>query len=273
MHASCPGEEGIPSSTLREIFGLVRCSDLPEVITIRSWFHQGGYSSEGSICVVMERLKLSLVQFIHSWEYKGQGSEEQYRLPVQLIQGVADMASRGVVHRDLKPSNIMLDKDHNIKIIDLGMCKLSSGPGGNTNFKTYFQACTLWYRAPELMLRCHSYQDKVDAWSLGCILIEFFTRMPVFRGTDNAEILQLFEIFKKMGTPTQEEALEMGGIWDPEWPKWKYAGFIEQTVHCADMRHVIKNLLQINPARRWSVATARGYLCSSEKYKNYIRQQ
>lgn len=42
--------------------------------------------------------------------------------------------------------------------------------------------CTLWYRAPELLLCAPHYSHLVDVWSLGCIIGEMFLLRVLFRG-------------------------------------------------------------------------------------------
>lgn len=62
---------------------------------------------------------------------------------------------------------------------------------------------TRWYRAPEIMLSCPSYDSKIDVWSVGCIFGEMFERKPMFPGTDYIHQLKL--IMKVVGTPVEEE--------------------------------------------------------------------
>ncbi|KAI9508922.1 Pkinase-domain-containing protein [Russula earlei] len=61
---------------------------------------------------------------------------------------------------------------------------------------------TLWYRPPELLYGTTVYGPEVDMWSAGCIMLELFTKRPIFQGND--EIHQLEFIFKILGTPTPE---------------------------------------------------------------------
>ena len=35
--------------------------------------------------------------------------------------------------------------------------------------------CSRWYRAPEIILLDHNYNQSVDIWSLGCILAEMIS--------------------------------------------------------------------------------------------------
>lgn len=44
-----------------------------------------------------------------------------------------------------------------------------------------YKVVTLWYRAPELLLGLKAYSDKIDIWSLGCVVAEFFTGEVMFR--------------------------------------------------------------------------------------------
>ena len=43
-----------------------------------------------------------------------------------------------------------------------------------------------FYRAPEVILRL-KYTEKVDIWSLGCILVELYTGEPLFPGNNEQE--------------------------------------------------------------------------------------
>ena len=52
---------------------------------------------------------------------------------------------------------------------------------------TYVQS--RYYRAPEVILRI-PYSEKVDIWSLGCILAELFTGEPLFPGNNEQEQLE-----------------------------------------------------------------------------------
>lgn len=57
--------------------------------------------------------------------------------------------SRGVIHRDIKPSNIMIEDDSNVRVMDLGISRLT---GGNS-FSQYGFIGTPQYAAPEQILR------------------------------------------------------------------------------------------------------------------------
>lgn len=62
---------------------------------------------------------------------------------------------------------------------------------------------TRWYRAPEIMLSCPSYDSKIDVWSMGCIFGEMLGRKPMFPGSDYIHQLKL--IMKVIGTPPDSQ--------------------------------------------------------------------
>jgi mitogen-activated protein kinase 1/3 len=42
---------------------------------------------------------------------------------------------------------------------------------------------TRWYRAPDVLI-LQNYSKAVDIWSVGCILAEMFSSLPLFPGSD-----------------------------------------------------------------------------------------
>lgn len=73
--------------------------------------------------------------------------------------------------------------------------------------------CTLWYRAPEMLLGTTLYGPEVDMWSVGCLFAEFLTKEPLFAGKGEAD--QIDKIFATCGTPTEERwpGLEQLRFW------------------------------------------------------------
>ncbi|CAF1215724.1 unnamed protein product [Adineta steineri] len=110
-----------------------------------------------------------------------------------LFRGLKFMHSAGVIHRDLKPSNIGIDENCNVTILDFGVAHLLSD-GIQTEY-----ACVRWWRAPEVFIHLERYNDKLDIWSVGCIMAELILLRPIFRGTDSID--QLNKIFDIIGIP------------------------------------------------------------------------
>uniref|UniRef100_A0A452HFL6 Maternal embryonic leucine zipper kinase n=1 Tax=Gopherus agassizii TaxID=38772 RepID=A0A452HFL6_9SAUR len=50
-------------------------------------------------------------------------SEEEARIFFrQIVSAIAYVHSQGYAHRDLKPENLLIDEEHNLKLIDFGLC-------------------------------------------------------------------------------------------------------------------------------------------------------
>ena len=77
----------------------------------------------------------------------------------QILRGMAYVHEKGICHRDLKPENILKNKDGVVKICDFGSAKVLSPDGLNTPY-----IVSRYYRAPELILACSDYTDKIDIW-------------------------------------------------------------------------------------------------------------
>lgn len=76
----------------------------------------------------------------------------------QLLRGLLYIHSANVIHRDLKPSNLLLNKNCDLKICDLGLAR---GYDRETENLTEY-VVTRWYRAPEVILNSSMYTKKID---------------------------------------------------------------------------------------------------------------
>ena len=105
----------------------------------------------------------------------------------QVVKGLSELHSYGIVHRDMKLENILMDyKDvttFTAKVIDFGLSQVIT-PLSKTK-ETYG---TLIYCSPEILLNV-PYNYKVDVWSLGIIAYYLeYTFMPFnVRGRENEQ--------------------------------------------------------------------------------------
>ena len=119
----------------------------------------------------------------------------------QLLKGLNFLHSLGYCHRDIKPSNLLVDprKNHVLKICDFGS---SVRMAGNDAGKRTSYICSRYYRAPELIFGCTNYQQKIDIWSVGCVIAEMLIGQPIFPGETGVH--QLVEIMKVLGNPNPD---------------------------------------------------------------------
>jgi serine/threonine protein kinase len=84
-----------------------------------------------------------------------------------------------------------------VKICDFGSSKFIH----KDKTKSTPYIVSRYYRAPELLLGCNGYEDKIDIFATGCIFAELFTLTPLFPG--KSEGLQFFEHMCILGKPNK----------------------------------------------------------------------
>ena len=67
------------------------------------------------------------------------------------------------------------------QICDFGLARVADPQHDHTGILTEYVA-TRWYRAPEIMLNSKGYTKSIDLWSVGCILAEMLSNVPLFPG-------------------------------------------------------------------------------------------
>jgi len=133
---------------------------------------------EPYLFLVMEYFENDLHKIIDDAKEINLNQKTVLRLIYNVICSAHFLHSAGVMHRDLKPSNILVASDLTVRICDFGMSRsvLNQRDLKNAEKKPKrrlsAQICTRWYRAPELILLQNYYNEKVDIWSIGCILSE-----------------------------------------------------------------------------------------------------
>ncbi|XP_062333825.1 maternal embryonic leucine zipper kinase isoform X1 [Osmerus eperlanus] len=85
----------------------------------------------------------------------------------QIVSALAYVHSQGYAHRDLKPENLLIDENHNLKLIDFGLC---AKPKGGLGYELMTCCGSPAYAAPELIQGKAYIGSEADVWSMGVLL-------------------------------------------------------------------------------------------------------
>ena len=109
----------------------------------------------------------------------------------QILLGLKNLHSNGIIHCNLKPSNIVLDEFGNVKICDLKKA-LNKNEMTNEDIKINKGAMTPCYTAPELFTEKGIFSFKSDFWALGCIMYEMAVgQVPYYDHNMNKLIMKI----------------------------------------------------------------------------------
>jgi dual-specificity kinase len=167
------------------------------------------------ICIVTDLYGQSVFDFLKSNGFVPFPSSHIQKFAKQLFTSVAFLHDLNLIHTDLKPENILLVQnayqtftynrtvpsssttvnrtarhrkvllDPEIRLIDFGSATFNDEYHSSV-------VSTRHYRAPEIILNL-GWSYPCDIWSIGCILVEFFTGDALFQTHDNLEHLAMME--------------------------------------------------------------------------------
>ncbi|VYS55033.1 unnamed protein product [Arabidopsis thaliana] len=232
--------------------------------------------------IVCELLRANLYEF---QKFNQESGGEPYfnlsRLQVitrQCLDALVFLHGLGIIHCDLKPENILIKsyKRCAVKIIDLGSSCFRSD-----NLCLYVQSRS--YRAPEVILGL-PYDEKIDLWSLGCILAELCSGEVLFPNEAVAMILaRIVAVLGPIETEMLEKGQETHKYFTKEYDLYHLneesneieyiiteESSLEEQLQVSDELFLdfVRTLLEINPLRRPTALEAvnHPWLSSSSSY-------
>ncbi|KAL0087755.1 kinase-like domain-containing protein [Phycomyces blakesleeanus] len=173
-----------------------------QCIHLIDWFDYNNH-----ICMVFELLGQSIFDFLKSNEFRPFPPHQIQHFAKQLLNSVAFIHNLKLIHTDLKPENILLvnnsssltlcngHRDPNTKSRILQDTSIRLIDFGSATFEQDYHSSvvsTRHYRAPEIILGM-GWSYPCDIWSVGCILVEFFTGDALFQTHENLEHLAMME--------------------------------------------------------------------------------
>ncbi|CAL5388865.1 unnamed protein product [Camellia sinensis] len=155
----------------------------PNILALRAYY----LGPKGEKLLVFDYMPNgSLATFLHA-----RGPDTLVTWPTRMnialgiARGLRCLHNReNIVHGNLTSSNIVLDKQTNPKITDVGLSRLMTS-AANTN--VIATAGTLGYRAPELS-KLKNATTKSDVYSLGVIMLELLTGKSASEATDGVDL-------------------------------------------------------------------------------------
>lgn len=167
------------------------------------------------ICIVTDLLGMSVFDFLKSNNFAPFPNSHIQSFARQLLTSVAFLHDLNLIHTDLKPENILLVQNDS-QLFNYGRRVPSSTTSqsrtchsrkvlldteirlidfGSATFDDEYHSAvvsTRHYRAPEIILGL-GWSFPCDIWSIGCILVEFFTGDALFQTHDNLEHLAMMQ--------------------------------------------------------------------------------
>ncbi|KAG6898216.1 hypothetical protein C0992_003328 [Termitomyces sp. T32_za158] len=259
-------------------------------IHLLDWFDHRNH-----ICLVSELLGMCVYDFLKENEFSPFPRHHIQDFARQLLGSVAFLHDLHLIHTDLKPENILLVcNDYRTVSVPSSSGKRNSIPKtkrilestdirlidfGSATFESEYHSTvvsTRHYRAPEIILGL-GWSYPCDAYSLGCILVEFYTGIALFQTHDNLEHLAMMEMvmgkiperFARAGARSKPEFFKEGAKLD--WPKAKASRQSKKDVRATrpltdvipptdiinrQFLNLVQRLLCFDPAQRITVRDA-----------------
>ena len=99
---------------------------------------------------------------------------------LQAARGLAYAHQKGIVHRDIKPANLLLGSDGVVKILDMGLARMSHELGDGLTATGQVMG-TVDYMPPEQARGIKNVDARADIYALGCTMYKTLTGQSLYQ--------------------------------------------------------------------------------------------
>jgi len=148
----------------------------PSLLPIKGYYVKGSLENPGwNLYIKMPKMDKTLKHIMNQHLRSDTliPEEQIVKYFYSLSSGLEYLHNRKIAHRDIKPTNILIDKQGNVKLADIGIAKFV--PEDETSYLVNDIAGTPLYSAPETSNNPQLKKKdlyKADAWSLGVVIAD-----------------------------------------------------------------------------------------------------
>jgi serine/threonine protein kinase len=159
--------------------------------------YEYGDSTRREHFLVMEFVEGYSLKYVREMRMASLAEKLEYL--AQAAEGLAAVHGCGFIHHDIGPQNFLVNREHQVKLIDFGLAVPNTPvfrrPGNRTG--------TLQYMAPELVRR-EAIDERIDIFSFGAMAFEFLTdKLPYDSSTTNSMAMLLQRLNQDPLDPAQ----------------------------------------------------------------------
>lgn len=111
------------------------------------------------------------------------------RIVMAVAEALKHAHERGLIHRDIKPENVILTKDGNVKLADLGLARLTADEKWAMS-EAGMAIGTPYYISPEQVRGQVDVDIRADIYSLGATFYHMVTGQVPYDGTNPSDVMR-----------------------------------------------------------------------------------
>jgi eukaryotic-like serine/threonine-protein kinase len=115
--------------------------------------------------------------------------KEALRITLAIAEALKHAAQRGLIHRDIKPENVILTKEGEVKLADLGLARLTDDDKWVLS-EAGMAIGTPYYISPEQVRGQTNIDIRADIYSLGATLYHMVTGKVPYGGETPTEVMR-----------------------------------------------------------------------------------
>jgi serine/threonine-protein kinase len=115
--------------------------------------------------------------------------KDALRIAIAVAEALKHAHERGLIHRDIKPENVIITKDGNVKLADLGLARLTDDEKLGLS-EAGMAIGTPYYISPEQVRGQINIDIRADIYSLGATLYHMVTGKVPYGGETPNEVMK-----------------------------------------------------------------------------------